>query len=89
MEEIVGSAFIISLLAATIRLATPIIFAALGELITERAGILNLGVEGIMIMGAATSFAAEYASAGTTPQPAAFKHSSSFASLPTKITSDG
>jgi len=60
VEEIVGSAFIISLLAATIRLATPIIFAALGELITERAGILNLGVEGIMLMGAFVGFWGAY-----------------------------
>ena len=38
--------------AATIRIACPLIFATLGELICERAGILNLGIEGIMTAGA-------------------------------------
>ena len=37
--------------------ATPLAIAAIGELVTERAGVLNLGVEGMMIMGAATGFA--------------------------------
>lgn len=37
--------------------ATPLIFAAIGELVAERAGVLNLGVEGMMIMGAICSFA--------------------------------
>ena len=38
--------------AATIRIACPLIFATLGELICERAGVLNLGIEGIMSIGA-------------------------------------
>ncbi|KPK46189.1 MAG: ABC transporter permease [Nitrospira bacterium SM23_35] len=38
------------------RMATPIIFATLGEIINERAGVLNLGIEGIMLMGAMTGF---------------------------------
>ena len=38
--------------AAVIRIATPFIFGTLGELICERAGVLNLGIEGIMTMGA-------------------------------------
>ncbi|WP_411837494.1 ABC transporter permease [Paracoccus sp. ME4] len=42
--------------------ATPILFAALGELVVERAGVLNLGVEGMMITGALAGFAAAYAS---------------------------
>lgn len=48
------------MLVATIRIATPLVFAALGELITERAGILNLGVEGTMLMAAFGSFIATY-----------------------------
>jgi simple sugar transport system permease protein len=35
---------------------TPILIAALGEMVTERAGILNLGIEGIMIIGAFAGF---------------------------------
>lgn len=38
--------------AATIRIASPLIFGTLGELICERAGVLNLGIEGIMTVGA-------------------------------------
>ncbi len=38
--------------AATLRIASPLIFGTLGELICERAGVLNLGIEGIMAMGA-------------------------------------
>jgi len=38
------------------RMATPIIFATLGEILAERSGVLNLGIEGIMLMGAVTGF---------------------------------
>src|SRR6185369_5798058 len=41
-----------SLWAAAVRIASPLIFATLGELICERAGVLNLGIEGIMTVGA-------------------------------------
>ena len=37
--------------------ATPILFASLGELISEKSGVLNLGVEGMMIIGAICGFA--------------------------------
>lgn len=49
-----------SILAITARAGTSLIFATLGEILTERAGILNLGIEGIMLMGAVTSFAVSY-----------------------------
>jgi general nucleoside transport system permease protein len=42
--------------------ATPLVFAALGETVTERAGVLNLGVEGMMIMGAVGGFGGAYLS---------------------------
>jgi simple sugar transport system permease protein len=46
------------LLAAALVSATPVLLAALGELISERAGVLNLGVEGTMLVGAIAGFAA-------------------------------
>lgn len=46
------------LIASLMVAATPILLAALGELVVEKAGVLNLGVEGMMIMGAVTGFAA-------------------------------
>ena len=50
--------FTIDLIAATLRIATPLIFATLGELFCERAGILNLGIEGTMFFGAFVGFTA-------------------------------
>lgn len=47
---------LIPLLAAAVQSGTPILYATLGEIFTERSGILNLGVEGIMITGALTGF---------------------------------
>ena len=47
---------IIPLLAAAIQSGTPILFATLGEILTEKSGVLNLGVEGIMIVGALAAF---------------------------------
>ena len=46
----------LSLLAAAIQSGTPVLYATLGEIFTERAGILNLGVEGIMMVGALAAF---------------------------------
>ena len=40
--------------------STPLLIAAIGELVVERSGVLNLGVEGMMIMGAVTGFGAAY-----------------------------
>jgi simple sugar transport system permease protein len=60
MSDLLQSAFIVSLLAGMVRIATPILFGALGELVTERAGVLNLGVEGVMLMGAFAGFIIAY-----------------------------
>lgn len=48
--------YIIAILAAGVVAGTPILYASLGEVITERAGILNLGVEGMMLVGAVSAF---------------------------------
>ncbi|HMQ41360.1 MAG TPA: ABC transporter permease [Paracoccus sp. (in: a-proteobacteria)] len=50
-----------TLIVMILSAATPILFAALGELVAERAGVLNLGVEGMMITGALAGFAAAHA----------------------------
>lgn len=47
--------------AAAIRIASPLIFATMGELICERAGVLNLGIEGIMVAGAFAGWIAVWA----------------------------
>ncbi|KAB1072418.1 ABC transporter permease [Methylobacterium planeticum] len=44
-------------LVTVVSAATPLIIAAMGELVAERAGVLNLGVEGMMVLGAAVGFA--------------------------------
>ena len=49
-----------SLWAAVLRIATPLIFGVLGALICERAGVLNLGIEGIMTMGAMVGWLTVY-----------------------------
>lgn len=48
--------FLINLIGATLRVSTPILLAAIGETYTERAGILNLGIEGTMFIGAFVGF---------------------------------
>jgi general nucleoside transport system permease protein len=54
-------AIILSIIAAS----TPLLLAAAGELVVERSGVLNLGVEGMMIMGAACGFAGAYLTGST------------------------
>jgi ABC-type uncharacterized transport system permease subunit len=48
--------FLIPLIAAAVQSGTPILYATLGEIFTEKSGILNLGIEGIMILGALAAF---------------------------------
>ncbi len=57
---ILNWAFVVALATAAIRLAVPILLATLGEIITERSGVLNLGLEGVMVMGGVTGFMVAY-----------------------------
>jgi len=56
MGDILTTSFFIGILASGIRLATPYLYAALGETLGQRSGVLNLGVEGQMLMGAFAAF---------------------------------
>lgn len=51
---------IVPILAAAVRSGTPILYATLGEIITEKSGVLNLGLEGVMLIGAFTGFIVTY-----------------------------
>jgi len=55
------------LLASAVALAMPLILAALGELVVERSGVLNLGLEGMMLLGALASFVAVSHGGGLAP----------------------
>ena len=52
----VNDGIVVVVLAAAVAYGTPLLFAALGELLAERSGVLNLGVEGMMLMGAVIGF---------------------------------
>src|SRR5260221_4480683 len=60
MNSILEQLFQVGFLAAIIRIATPLALATLGEMISERSGVLNLGIEGIMLLSAMTGFTAAY-----------------------------
>ena len=60
--DLLEAGIIVSVLGAAIRIATPILFAALGELVAERTGVYNMGLEGMMLMGAFAGWYATYAS---------------------------
>lgn len=57
IEKILTETFIVGLLAATVRMAAPIVASAAGEILAERSGVLNLGLEGIMLSGAFAGYA--------------------------------
>ena len=57
--------FSINFILTVITASTPLLLAGAGELVVERSGVLNLGVEGMMIMGAACGFAGAYMTGST------------------------
>ena len=56
ISEIFSAAVLVGILASGIRLATPYLYAAIGETFGQRSGVLNLGVEGQMLLGAFAAF---------------------------------
>ena len=61
-----SNSLLIPILMTIVGAATPILLAALGELVVEKSGVLNLGVEGMMLIGAVTGFAVT-ATTGSAP----------------------
>lgn len=60
MTDVLDQILTIGFFTAMLRVATPLLLATLGEMFSERAGVLNLGIEGIMLLGAMTGFCAGY-----------------------------
>lgn len=56
ISELLSMTVLVGILASGIRLATPYLYAAIGETFGQRSGVLNLGVEGQMLLGAFTAF---------------------------------
>lgn len=59
-DQVFTITFLIAILTAGIRLAIPVLLAVLGEIITQRSGVMNLGLEGVMLMGGLAGFATTY-----------------------------
>lgn len=56
ISDLLDITVIVGILASGIRLATPYLYAAIGEMFGQRSGVLNLGVDGIMLLGAYAAF---------------------------------
>lgn len=60
LEKIFTATFLTALLTSGVRMAVPLMYAGLGEMVSEKSGVLNIGMEGVMLCGAFFSFAAAY-----------------------------
>ena len=56
IEDLLSATVLIGIASSGIQLATPYLYASIGEMFGQRSGVLNLGVEGMMLMGAFTAF---------------------------------
>jgi len=70
METNLGE-LVIPILQAAVRTGTPILFVCIGEIYAERSGVLNVGLEGLMLIGAITGFTAAFTVAQTDLDPTA------------------
>ncbi len=66
LDEILQAAIIINILAATIRISTPLLLGAMGELVAEHSGVMNLGLEGMMMFGVFTVWLVTFVGGNTT-----------------------
>ena len=58
LEKMLTWSFLTALLTSGVRMATPLFYAGLGVMISEKSGVINIGMEGVMLCGAFFSFAA-------------------------------
>jgi simple sugar transport system permease protein len=66
LDEILQAAIIINILAATIRISTPLLLGAMGELVAEHSGVMNMGLEGMMMFGVFTVWLVTFVGGTTT-----------------------
>ena len=59
-SHLLSAAFLVTWLSASLRLAGPVLLAALGETFAEQSGVLNIGIEGTILLGALASFLGSY-----------------------------
>ena len=60
LEKVLTASFLTALLTSGVRMAVPLMYAGLGEMVSEKSGVLNIGMEGVMLCGAFFSFAGAY-----------------------------
>ena len=66
LDELLQAAIIINILAATIRISTPLLLGAMGELVAEHSGVMNMGLEGMMMFGVFTVWLVTFLGGNTT-----------------------
>ena len=61
-----SGSFFAALLASMFRMSTPLVFGATGEIVAERAGVINIGLEGQMLLGAFVAFCVQFTTGSAT-----------------------
>ncbi len=60
LDSILSLSFLVGLFAAAVRIAAPLLLTALGEIVSEKSGVLNIGLEGFMLVGSLAGFLGAY-----------------------------